>query len=79
MSTVEPHEIPCPWCLHTNTAHDALGYPPGTKPGQLDVSLCMQCGQWSLFCVHDEEIHLIKPPGGLGYAHIINVLQSSVA
>lgn len=70
-------EIPCPWCGHTHTEHNSLGE-PGAVPSDLDISLCMSCGQFSLFCVHPEGlIHLKQPPGGLGYAHVLSVLQGA--
>lgn len=70
-------EIPCPWCGSTNDRHLALGEPDAT-PANLDISLCMRCGQFALFCVHpDGDTHLRKPPGGAGYAHVIAVLQGT--
>jgi len=75
------NDIPCPWCGKVNDAHTALG-DPDAEPENLDVSLCMSCGMWSLFCVHDDadhETHLRRPPGGVGYAHIISVIQEAVA
>lgn len=60
-----------------NDKHLAVG-DPGASPSDLDVSLCMKCGQFSLFCVHDDgQVHLNKPPGGVGYAHVANVLQDA--
>lgn len=79
MSTDDVLDMPCPWCGSNNDRHSAIGY-PGAKPENLDVSLCMRCGQWALYCVHDDgEVHLRKPPGGVGYAHIVSVMADSHA
>lgn len=76
MST-DARDIPCPWCGRSNDVHRALG-DPGAEPTDGDVSLCMTCGQWAIFCVHPEGlVHLDKPQGGMAYAHIIDVMQGA--
>lgn len=73
----DPDDIPCPWCGRTNDLHRAVGEPDAV-PENMDVSLCTTCGQFALFCVHpDGQMHLRKPPGGIGYAHIVSVLQEA--
>lgn len=49
--------IPCPFCHHPLDVHKAPGQPGGAAPKNGDLTLCIECGEWSAFAAGQ----LVKP------------------
>lgn len=67
--------IPCPYCGANNDGHYELD---GTNvpPGDGDVSYCVGCKEFSIFCVHEDSgyVHLFAPRTDAENEHIGKVL-----
>lgn len=68
--------IPCPNCGARNDHHLELD---GTDaaPSNGDVSYCVRCKEFSIFCVHEDTgyVHLFKPVTDADNEHIGKVLR----